>query len=97
MSALNPKAARKAGQKPAQNPAPAAQVAQAQKAAAAKAGAPAALAPPALAPQEWGLCYQALNALFRGGVDGAPAAVGILNTMAKIEPYLKAAQEGAEG
>ena len=47
---------------------------------------------PVLAPQEWALCYQALNALFKGGLDGAPVAVAVLNAMGKIEPYLKAAQ-----
>ena len=70
---------------------PAAQVEQAVKAAAVKAGTQP-LAPPVLAPQEWALCYQALNALFKGGLDGAPVAVAVLNAMGKIEPYLKAAQ-----
>jgi len=69
----------------------AAQKPMAEKAAAVKAGSPV-LSPPSLEPQEWGLCYQALNALFKGGVDGAPVAVAVLNAMGKIEPYLKAAQ-----
>lgn len=78
----------------------AAQAAQARKAAAMKAGraedANRTPPPPSLTPQEWSICHQALDALFRAGVPGAQAAVAILGVMQKIEAIARAA-EPAEG